>query len=304
MRAAEVSAPMVAGVRISHADRVMVPSLGLTKLDLARYVERVGEVMVPHTRGRPLTLVRCGEGVEGPCAYMRHARAWGPAALRRVRIQEKTKVGEYLVADTVEALVALAQMDVVEVHTWNAAADDVERPDRIVLDLDPGPEVRWSTVVEAARRVRAAMAALGLESFVKTTGGAGLHVVAPLAPTPWRACLAFARALAEALARHDPRTFTTRFAKRGREGVILLDYLRNNRTNTSVAAYSVRARPDATVSVPLAWDELDGKKRPERFTVRTVPRRIARSTTDPWASSWGLAQGIPEGAVAALAAIG
>lgn len=295
--------PIVAGVRISHADRIMVPSLGLTKLDLARYVERVGPWMVPHTRGRPLTLVRCGEGVEGRCAYMRHARVWGPAALRRVRIPEKTKVGEYLVADTIEALVALAQIDVVEVHTWNAVDDDVERPNRVVLDLDPGPDVRWPTVVEAARRVRSALAALQLESFVKTTGGAGLHVVAPVAPTPWQECLDLARALAEALTRHDPRTFTARFAKAGRERLVLLDYLRNNRTNTSVAAYSMRARPDATVSVPLDWDELEGRARPERFTVKTVPRRLARLRRDPWAASFTMEQRVPAGAVAALAAI-
>jgi bifunctional non-homologous end joining protein LigD len=194
-------------------------------------------------------------------------------------------------------------MDVVEVHTWNARDDDVERPDRIVLDLDPGPEVRWPIVVAAARRVRATFSALGLETFVKTTGGTGLHVVAPLAPTPWRECLEVARALAEALSRDDPATFTTRFSKRGRERAILLDYLRNNRTNTSVAAYSMRARPEATVSTPLAWDELDARTRPERYTVRSVPRRLARLSRDPWAASFGLAQRIPAGAVTALDAL-
>jgi bifunctional non-homologous end joining protein LigD len=172
---------------------------------------------------------------------------------------------------------------VLELHTWNSTTERLEEPDRIVLDLDPGPEVGFAEVVRAARLVRDALAALGLASFVKTTGGAGLHVVVPLAPVrPWQECLAFSRAFAGAIARHDPRRFTVAFAKAGRERKILLDYLRNNRTNTSVAAYSTRARPGAPVSVPLAWDELGARLRPERHTIRTVPRRLAALGADPW----------------------
>jgi bifunctional non-homologous end joining protein LigD len=207
---------------------------------------------------------------------------WALPALRRVRIREKRKLGEYLVADTTEAVLSLVQMDVLELHTWNSTVDRLEEPDRIVLDLDPGPEVRFAEVVRAARLVRDALAALGLASFVKTTGGAGLHVAVPLAPErPWQECLAFSRALALALERHDRRRLTTSFARRGREGKILLDYLRNNRTNTSVCAWSTRARPGAPVSVPLAWDELSARLRPERLTIRTAPRRLARGE-DPW----------------------
>jgi bifunctional non-homologous end joining protein LigD len=269
----------------------MFPDPGLTKLDVARYYEAVAEAMLPHLRGRPLTLVHCPEGLAGGCRYMKHSKQWAPEAVRRVRIAEKTKVGEYLVADDARALVSLAQMDVLELHTWNATTDALEEPDRIVLDLDPGPEVPWAEVVRAARLVGDAVRALGLVPFLKTTGGAGLHVVAPLRPERrWDECLAFARALALAIVRHDPARFTASFAKRGRERKILLDYLRNNRTNTSVAAFSTRARPGAPVSVPLAWEELTPRLRPDRLTLRAVPRRLRSLGADPWAGYAGAAR--------------
>jgi bifunctional non-homologous end joining protein LigD len=241
---------------------------------------------VPHTRGRPLTLVRCPTGLSGGCFYMRHSGVWAPEALRRVRIQEKTKLGEYLVADSVAALVSLVQMDVLEIHTWNSRISSVEAPDRLVFDIDPGPDVTWPTIVEGARVVRDTLEAFDLESFLKTTGGRGLHVVVPIVPGPdWSECLTFARCLAELIARHDPGRFTTRFAKTGREDRILIDYLRNNRTNTSIAAFSMRARPGAPVSMPLSWKELAPRLRPDRFTVKTAARRLAR-TGDPWARYW------------------
>jgi bifunctional non-homologous end joining protein LigD len=282
-RRSRSAADEVAGVRITSPDRIVFPDLGATKLDLARYYDAVADAMLPHLAGRPLTLFHCPDGVSGPCRFMKHSRVWAPAAVRRVRIPEKTKVGEYLVVDTREALLSVVQMDVVELHTWNSTVDRLEEPDRIVLDLDPGSAVPFAEVVRAARLVRDALAALGLGAFVKTTGGAGLHVVVPLAPArSWQECLAFARALATAIARHDPLRFTVSFAKAGRERKILLDYLRNNRTNTSVAAFSARARPGAPVSVPLAWDELGARLRPERHTIATVPRRLARLREDPW----------------------
>jgi bifunctional non-homologous end joining protein LigD len=214
---------------------------------------------------------------------MKHSKVWAPDAVRRVRIPEQAKVGEYLVADDERALLSIVQMDVLELHTWSSIVERVEEPDRLVLDLDPGPEVPFAEVVRSARLAREALAALGLAAFVKTTGGAGLHVVSPLVPTPWPECLAVARALASALARHDPGRLTTAFAKAGRERKILVDYLRNNRTNTSVAAFSTRARPGAPVSVPISWDELSARLRPERHTVLTVPRRLRSLRSDPWA---------------------
>jgi bifunctional non-homologous end joining protein LigD len=176
------SSATVVGVRISHPDRVIYPDLGMSKIQFAQYFERIADWIIPHLAGRPLTLVHCPAGIAAPCNFLKHAKAWGPSALRRVRIQEKTKVGEYLVADSIEAVVSLAQMGIVEIHTWNSTADDIERPNRIMWDLDPGPEVSWPQVVKAAELVREILTTLGLRSWVKTTGGRGLHVVVPLKP--------------------------------------------------------------------------------------------------------------------------
>ena len=190
--AASDASSTVAGVRISHPDRVIYPCLGISKIQLARYYDRIGEWIVPHVAGRPLTLVHCPAGIGAPCHFLKHAKAWGPNALRRVRIQEKTKVGEYLVADSVEAVVSLAQMGIVEIHTWNSTADDAERPNRLVWDLDPGPVVSWNQVIAAAELVRDVLKTLKLRSWVKTTGGGGLHVVVPLKPNgPWRTAWTF-----------------------------------------------------------------------------------------------------------------
>jgi bifunctional non-homologous end joining protein LigD len=293
-RAARTSSPgpEVGGVRITHPDRIMYPQVGLTKLDLARYYEAVADRMLPHLRGRPLTLVRCGEGLStgverADCIYMKHSKVWAPEALRRVRIRERTKIGEYVIADTVAGLLTLVQMDILEIHTWNSTFERIEEPDRLVFDIDPGPDVPWPWVVEGARLVRSVLKTLGLESFLKTTGGAGLHVAVPIAPAlSWDECLVFSRAVAERIVRASPDRYTTAFRKAGRERKLLIDYLRNNRTNTSIAAFSTRARPVATVSFPIAWEDLTGRLRGDQFTVHTVPARLARQKNDPWADFW------------------
>jgi bifunctional non-homologous end joining protein LigD len=281
------SRPTLQGVAISHPDRVLYPELGLTKLDIARYYDAIAMWIVPHVRGRPLTLVRCPDGVSGDCFYMKHSKVWAPAPLRRVHIQEKTKIGEYLIADDAAGVIGLVQMGVLEIHTWNSDFARLERPNRLVFDLDPGERVEWLQVVGAARAVRESLHALGLVSFVKTTGGAGLHVVVPLIPhASWSACLSFSRAFAEALERSNPAQYTTEFAKAGRADKILIDYLRNNRTNTSVAAYSTRARAGAAVSVPLTWKELSPSLNAAAFTVVTIPKRLATRRADSWADYW------------------
>ena len=288
----------VRGIRISHPERVIYPDLAFSKLDLVRYYDGVGERILPHVVDRPLTLVHCPDGLQAPCNYMRHRKVWGPDMLRRVRIQEKTKVGEYLAVDDTKGVIALAQMGVIEIHTWNSTTRDVERPNRLVWDFDPGPRVPWPAVIKAAKAIRELLGTLGLESWVKTTGGRGLHVVAPIVPQrQWSECLDFARAVAAALAATDPSLFTITFAKRGRESKILIDYLRNNRTNTSVCAYSARAREGATVSMPLTWEQLTARLKPERFTVESVPRL---STVDPWRGYWTTRQKISKKALAAI----
>ena len=289
---------VVRGIRISNPGRVVYPDLGLTKLDLVRYYDRVAEWMLPHVQNRPLTLVHCPAGLQAPCNYMRHRRVWGPNVLKRVAIKEKTKVGEYLAVVNLEGVIALAQMGIIEVHTWNSTIDDVERPNRIVWDLDPGPDVKLGEVIAAAIAVRDLLETLGLQSWVKTTGGHGIHVVAPLTPQrQWDECLAFAKAVAEALTRTDASRYTTAFAKAGRERKILIDYLRNNRTNTSVAAFSARARPAATVSMPLSWRQLTARLKPEAFTVTTVPKTLR---TDQWRDYWSCKQKISASAFKAI----
>jgi bifunctional non-homologous end joining protein LigD len=292
----------VAGVRISHPDRLIYPDLGISKIQLARYYGEIAEWIVPHVAGRPLTLVHCPAGLAAPCIYLKHAKAWGPSALRRIKIQEKTKIGEYLVADSIEAIVSLAQMGIVEIHTWNSTMANIERPNRIVWDLDPGPAVTWKEVVQAARLVREVLKTLGLTSWVKTTGGRGLHVVAPIKPArEVTECLDFSRGVSEAIARTDPQLYTTTFAKVGREHKILIDYLRNNRTNTSICAYSPRARSGAPVSVPLNWSDLDGS--PDRWTLRTVGKRLQRLRSDPWEKYWACHQEIPDASFTAVLAL-
>lgn len=288
----------VRGIRISSPTRVVYPELALTKIDLVHYYDQVAEVMLPHVQDRPLTLVHCPDGLQAPCNYMRHRRVWGPDVLKRVTIKEKTKIGEYLAVVNLEGIIALAQMGIIEVHTWNSTIDDVERPNRIVWDLDPGPAVSLRDVIAAAIAVRTLLDTLGLESWVKTTGGHGIHVVAPLTPDrQWDECLAFAKAVAEALMRSDPSRYTTAFPKAGRERKILIDYLRNNRTNTSVAAFSARAKPAATVSMPVSWKQLTARLNPQRFTVITAPTKLR---TDPWRDYWRCRQKISASAFKAI----
>jgi len=287
----------VAGISISHPRRVIFAELGATKLDVARYYDALAERMLPHIAGRPLTLLRCAGAIDpavdkGGCVMLRHGKAWGPTAIRRVQIRELRKTGEYLVADTRAALVGLAQMGVIELHTWNSRAEAPYAHDRVVIDLDPGPEVAWKTTVAAAKLVRAALGDLGLRSWLKTTGGKGLHIVVPIAPTAAATCLEFSRRVADDLTRSDPRLFTSAMAKAGREKLVLIDAFRNNRTNTSVAAYSLRARAGAPVSMPLRWEQLKASLDPRTFNLQTVPARLRRQA-DPWRDYWSVRQTLP-----------
>jgi bifunctional non-homologous end joining protein LigD len=281
-------------IGISHPDRVLYETPRLTKLDVARYYDRVADDMLPHVKGRPLTLVRCGEGIAHGCFYMKHSKVWASPELTRVKIREKTKIGDYLVVESDRALIALVQMGILEIHTWNVCYPEVECPDRMVLDLDPGPEVAWKTVVSAARTVRRLLHTLDLGSFVKTTGGKGLHVVFPLAPKPdWATVKSFAQALAEDMAKDRPDRYVANMAKKQRHGRIYVDYLRNGMGATAVAAYSTRARAGAAVSTPLAWEELGPSIRADHFTIENLPNRLAYLDKDPWAEMSRLKQRLP-----------
>ncbi len=274
---------VVAGIRITNPDRVLFDELGLTKEALARYYEGVAEFLLPDLKNRPLSLVRCPQGPGEGCFYQKHIdKAWA-AEIDRVAIAESDGEGIYAVANSAAAVVGLVQKGVIELHVWGSTTRDLDKPDRMVFDLDPDTTVPWREVMAAARLTRDRLADLGLESFLKTSGGKGLHVVAPLAPKhDWDEVKEFSRALAEAMARDDPRGFTSKMAKKERTRRIFIDYMRNGPGATTVAAYSVRARKGAPVSTPLHWDELGGRMKPASFHVGNVARRLQGLHSDPW----------------------
>ncbi|HEU4685886.1 MAG TPA: DNA ligase D [Nitrospira sp.] len=268
--------------RLTNPERVLYPDLGLTKEGLARYYEQVADWILPHLRGRPLTLLRCPEGYQD-CFFQKHANEGVPPSIGRVEIDEDGTPALYMVADTVDALFGLVQMSVLELHTWGATRDRLDRPDRLIFDLDPDPAVPWPLVIEAAQLTKALLEELGLVPFVKTTGGKGLHVVVPIQRTEgWEAVKNFAKAVADHMVAAIPQRFTSNMAKRARKGKIFIDYLRNARGATAIAAYSPRAKPGAPVSVPLAWEELSTEVTSERFTVVTLPDRLKGRRRDPW----------------------
>lgn len=273
----------VAGVRLTHPDKVLFEAAGFTKRELAEYYERVAEWMLPHLAERPLVLVRCPHGSAGECFYQKDASSGFPDSVRTVRVEHDEGPVRYAIADSVEDLVAFAQLGVLEIHTWGALADDVERPDRLVFDLDPGPGVQWDAVITGALEVRRRLESLGLAAFVKTTGGKGLHVVSPIVRAgEWGEVRAMAKAIADAVASDGPGLYTTNPLKDRRGGRIFIDYIRNTRGATAVAAYSTRARDRAPVSVPIRWDELEAGVRSDGYTIASVPRRLAALGSDPW----------------------
>ena len=276
------SMPARSRTHLTNPDRVLYPDLGLTKADLARYYEQVGEWILPHLRGRPLTLVRCPEGYQ-KCFYQKHVNERVPQAISRVEIEEDDSRATYMVADTLDAVLGLVQMGVLELHTWGATRDRLDRPDRLTFDLDPDPTVPWTQVVEAARLTRTLLEELDLVCFLKTTGGKGLHVVVPIQRShDWDEVKAFAKAVADHMVAAIPQRFTSNMAKRVRKGKIFIDYLRNARGATAIAAYSPRAKPGAPVSVPIAWEELSTEVSSDHFTIMNVPARLKQLRRDPW----------------------
>jgi bifunctional non-homologous end joining protein LigD len=280
------------GVRLTHPDRVLYPGTTLTKLDIARYYAAIGDWVLPHLSRRLLTLVRSpATGMK--TFYQKHIGDEAPEAIKRFELKDGAEPEIYPYIEDVPGLVGLVQMGVLEIHPWGSRVEKLESPDRITIDLDPDEGLPWQRVTEAALDVRAALLAIGLKSFAKTTGGKGLHVVVPLTPKlEWDDVKAFTKWVADSFVAQRPEDFTANMAKRARRGRVYIDYLRNGRGATAVGTYTPRARPGAPVSTPLFWEEVEKGVRPEGFTVETVPNRLAALASDPWAEIGKLRQSV------------
>ena len=272
-----------APVRLTHPEKVLDAESGMTKQTLADYYWAVAEWMLPHVADRPVSLVRCPEGSGSPCFFQKHVNHLLPTGIGSVDIADKNgKVEPYITLNTAEALAGLAQIGVLEVHPWGSRNENLEMADRLIFDLDPDETLDWNVLAGAASEIRARLKKIGLESFLKTTGGKGLHVVAPIEPElEWPAIKEFAHSFVIAMEKANPELYLTKMTKSARKGKIYLDYLRNERGATSVAAYSPRARAGGPVSMPLGWDELKASERPV-YRVTEFADWSARLKKDPW----------------------
>jgi len=280
----------VGSIRVSHGDRVIDASTGITKIDLVRYYESVADWMLPHLRGRPCSLMRAPKGVDGASFFQKHGDA-GVPGIRELDPALWPEHEALIEVPSVEALVGCAQMNVIEFHTWNSTVKRIMQPDRIVFDLDPGEGVPWPKVQEAATLVHGLLEELGLASWLKTSGGKGLHVVVPIAPRfAFDAVKDFSRDFVRHMSRVIPSRFTATSGAENRVGRIFVDYLRNGEGATTVAAFSVRARPGLGVSMPVSWDELEGLRSGAQWNVQTAREYLSFQKQDPWAAYWGTRQ--------------
>jgi bifunctional non-homologous end joining protein LigD len=291
-RAAPANRPRPApAVKLTHPERILWGEKGITKQGLADFYTDIAEWILPHLVARPLSLVRCPSGVDGQCFYAKHAWQGASGDIRHVDVGDDE---ERLAIDDLKGLLSLVQASVLEIHPWGSRLDDLERPDRIIFDLDPGEDVAWQAVIAAAAEVRDRLKDRGLTSFVKTTGGKGLHVIAPLVPkADWERAKEFTRVIAEQMAADSPAFYVAKMTKAIRQGKIFVDFFRNGREATAVAAYSTRARKSAAVSTPLAWSELSEAITADHFTVDNLHQRLDFLKRDPWREFFKIKQKLP-----------
>lgn len=272
------------GVRLTHPERAVFPEAGITKLDLARYYMAIADWILPELARRPLSLLRCPGGLGEECFFQKHPRDAVPDSVPRIEIAEKNDTSAtYVYVNSAADLVGLVQAGTLEIHPWGSQVDAVEKPDRLVFDLDPAPEVEWPEVIRVASTLRERLEALGLVPFLRLTGGKGLHLVVPITRhSSWDEAKTFTRAVCRMHARADRKRLTANMSKAKRRGRIYLDYLRNGRGATAIASYSTRAHPGAPVAVPIRWDELDPARRADHYDLQAVAKRLTSLTQEPW----------------------
>lgn len=286
---------IVDGVAITHPEREVFGDGGPTKGEVAAYYDAVATLMLPELRGRPLSVVRCPRGTTGACFFQKHhADALGKH-VKAVSLKEKDGDGaEYLYVDDVEGVLELVQMNTLEFHPWGSRVDDPDKPDRLIFDIDPAAGVEWKAVVACARGIRERLGDVGLASFARTSGGKGLHVVAPFRRGPsWDEVKAFCEGIADAMVDAAPKQYIAQASKAKREGLIFIDWLRNTRGATSVTGWSLRARSGAPVAMPVGWDEIARLKTGGAFDLKKALKRAWSSKADPWDGIETLKQALP-----------
>jgi bifunctional non-homologous end joining protein LigD len=269
--------------RLTSPTRVVYPDRGTTKQQVADYYRAIMPWLLPEIVDRPLSIIRCTQGADRPCFFQKHHTA-GLENVDKVKLKEEAgNQGDYLVVRDGQSVLELVQFNALEFHPWGSHAENPDRADRIVFDLDPGPGVSWKEVVDAARKIRKLLEDLNITSFVRTSGGKGLHVVLPLNPgCDWDVVKPFAHSFADTMAQMEPLKFVSTATKKFRNGKIFLDYLRNGRGATSVASFSLRAREGAPVAMPLRWEELGKVKSGGAFDIDTALSRMKRLKAHPW----------------------
>ncbi len=289
-----------ANIKVTHGERVVDPSTKTTKLQVVEYYARIAPHMLPHLEGRPIALVRAPTGIGGELFFQKHGEKIRIPGIRQLDRSYWPGHPAMLEIASAETLVGAAQMNVIEMHTWNSTTKDIAHPDRVIFDLDPGEGIDWATLKEATALTKKMLDLLGLESFLKTSGGKGLHVVVPLAPKwDYDAVKDFSELLVQHMARTIPKLFVSKSGARNRVGRIFIDYLRNGKGATTIAAFSARARPGLGVSVPVAWRELAGLEAANQWNIANVFERLDRQRSDPWKDYWGVKQTL-EGALRKL----
>jgi len=282
---------------ITHPDKVLDVASAMTKQALAEYYAAVAANLLPHIADRPLSVVRCPEGDTKPCFFQKHVGFGLPAGVKSISIQSRKsgKSEDFLTVDSIEGLIGLAQIDVLEIHAWGSRNEYPDKPDRIIFDLDPDAPIDWNALAETAKELKKRFKKAGLESFLKSTGGKGLHVVAPIRPNhEWKDVKEFAHNLVLELENDQPNLYVTKMTKASRKNRIYLDYLRNDRGSTAVAPYSPRSRPGAPVVMPLRWNELNSARAPS-FHVSDFVSWRSRLSHDPWLAMLKTGQELPAG---------